>query len=235
MAEKSKLLLEECVTHHSSTCPSDLDVLLPPRVIDVNSIKNSERLSLHISASEERGSYTALSYCWGEPPHSFFTTRSTLQDPSKLDWGQLPATIKDAVTVTRGLGIRYLWVDALCIAQDDEADKSEQIKVMGRIYKTATLTIAAASSNSVFTGFLEDRRVPSIPLPLVNFGTDKAKGKLWIHENTVESPDEPLDKRGWTLQGSLLSPRILYYGSKDLIWKCQAKSFRSGSPGTAVS
>ncbi|PMD42101.1 HET-domain-containing protein [Hyaloscypha variabilis F] len=211
MAEKSKLLLEECVTHHSSTCPSDLDVLLPPRVIDVNSIKNSERLSLHISASEERGSYTALSYCWGEPPHSFFTTRSTLQDPSKLDWGQLPATIKDAVTVTRGLGIRYLWVDALCIAQDDEADKSEQIKVMGRIYKTATLTIAAASSNSVFTGFLEDRRVPSIPLPL------------------------PLDKRGWTLQGSLLSPRILYYGSKDLIWKCQAKSFRSGSPGTAVS
>jgi hypothetical protein len=96
---------------------------------------------------------------------------------------------------------------------------------MGRIYKTATLTIAAASSNSVYTGFLQDRLVPSIPLPIVKLGTDEANGKFWIHENTVESPDEPLNKRGWTFQESLLSPRILYYGSKDLVWKCQTKPF----------
>lgn len=104
-------------------------------------------------------------------------------------------------------------------------DNTEKIKVMGRIYKTATVTIAAASSSSVHTGFLGDRTVPSVPLPIVQFGRGGVSGKLWIHESTVESPDEPLDKRGWTLQESLLSPRILYYGSKDLLWKCQAKDF----------
>ncbi|KAF4632651.1 hypothetical protein G7Y89_g5472 [Cudoniella acicularis] len=225
MIEASKRLLDDCVTNHSSTCPSEPKVLLPSRVIDVNSDANQEGLSLHICAPDERGCYAALSYCWGYPPPLFVTTRSTLEDLSKIDWSQLPPTIKDAVTVTRGLGIRFLWVDALCIVQDDEADKTEQIKVMGRIYKTAAVTIAAASAASVHEGFLEDRPVPSIPFPISKFGTGDATGKVWIHENTIESPDEPLDKRGWTLQESLLSPRILYYGSKDLIWKCQAKPF----------
>lgn len=108
MIEESKRLLEDCAAHHSSTCPSDLDVLLPSRVIDVNSDENSEGLSLHISAPDEQAHYTALSYCWGDPPHPFVTTKSTLEDPSKIDWGQLPATIEDAVTVTRSLGMRYL-------------------------------------------------------------------------------------------------------------------------------
>ncbi|KAH6716959.1 putative tol protein [Leptodontidium sp. MPI-SDFR-AT-0119] len=192
VTENTRRQLKECLETHGSNCPSKFDVGLPTRVIDVNSDDNSQRLSLHRRLLRERGQYAALSYCWGDPPHPFVTTADLIQDPSQRDWSQLPATIQDAIRVTRALGLRYLWVDSLCIIQDDESDMMNQIQLMGMIYKNATVTIAAARS-----------------------------------PDTPELPDEPLDRRGWTLQESLLSPRILYYGSKDLIWKCRGEPFHS--------
>jgi hypothetical protein len=171
-----------------------------------------DRLNLHISAQGERARYVALSYCWGDPPHTFATTRAILDDPSKVHWGDMPATIRDAVAVTRNLGIRYLWVDAVCIAQGDEADKTREIKAMGQIYKNAMGTIAAASSPSVKSGFLEDREINKFPVPLSLPGS--GYGTLWIRTEPQSSRDfEPLDKRGWDFQESLLSSRVLYYGS----------------------
>jgi hypothetical protein len=66
----------------------------------------------------------------------------------------LPQTIQDAISVTHRLGIRYLWVDALCIIQDNPIDKSTEINAVGANYKNATLTISAASAASVELGFL---------------------------------------------------------------------------------
>jgi hypothetical protein len=99
---------------------------------------------------------------------------------------------------------------------------------MAEIYKNATITIAAASSADVKFGFLEDRLFPKIPLPLAL--PEGGLGPLWIHEGFRTPPNEPLDRRGWTLQEALLSPRILYYGSKDLIWRCQHEPFKSVFP-----
>jgi hypothetical protein len=98
--------------------------------------------------------------------------------------------------VTRDLGIRYLWVDSLCIAQDDEADKSEEIKNMGRIYKNAAVTIAAASTTSVHDGFLEDRSIPITEFPIEIWGNSKLNFKFWIHQIMLHGPNEPLDRRG---------------------------------------
>ncbi|KAL5316583.1 hypothetical protein ACEPPN_015632 [Leptodophora sp. 'Broadleaf-Isolate-01'] len=223
--ENTRRQLKECLETHGSNCPSKFDVGLPTRVIDVNSDDNLQRLSLHRRLLRERGQYAALSYCWGDPPHPFVTTADLIQDPSQRDWSQLPATIQDAIRVTRALGLRYLWVDSLCIIQDDESDMMNQIQLMGMIYKNATVTIAAARSPDVRVGFLGDIQIPQIPLPF--FGPKGEVRKLWIHTEPPELPDEPLDRRGWTLQESLLSPRILYYGSKDLIWKCRGEPFHS--------
>jgi hypothetical protein len=220
IVERCKKLLIDCTSNHHSTCLPNLNPKLPSRVIDVAAEHSLDRLNLHISAQGERARYVALSYCWGDPPHTFATTRAILDDPSKVHWGDMPATIRDAVAVTRNLGIRYLWVDAVCIAQDDEADKTREIKAMGQIYKNAMVTIAAASSPSVKSGFLEDREINKFPVPLSLPG--RGYGTLWIRTEPQSSRDfEPLDKRGWAFQESLLSSRILYYGSKDLIWKCQ--------------
>ncbi|KAH7313214.1 heterokaryon incompatibility protein-domain-containing protein [Rhexocercosporidium sp. MPI-PUGE-AT-0058] len=223
--ESIKRQMDECLEAHGSSCPSKFDVGLPPRVIDVNSDVNSQRLSLHVRKSRERSQYAALSYCWGDPPHSFLTTTDRIRDPSQRDWSQLPATIQDAIWVTRALGLRYLWIDSLCIIQDDESDKMTEMQLMGTIYKNATVTIAAARCPDVKGGFLGDIQIPQMPLPFV--GPSGEMRKLWIHSEPPELPDEPLDKRGWTLQESLLSPRILYYGSRDLIWKCRGEPFHS--------
>ncbi|PMD47683.1 HET-domain-containing protein [Hyaloscypha variabilis F] len=214
--------LNDCDLHHKSTCPSKMHLPLPSRVIDVEAIGNGEELRLHITHPDELGQYAALSYCWGEPPHTFICTKAMLDNPSMIDWSHLPATIADAVTVTRSLGIKYLWIDALCIAQDDDADKTKEIKYMGKIYNNARVTIAAASAQSVQAGFLNRDSRGDLPLPILF--PEGGYGKLWVRSSLV-LPAEPLDSRGWALQEYLLSPRVLYYGSRELFWKCQQELF----------
>jgi Heterokaryon incompatibility protein (HET) len=169
----------------------------------------------------------------GEPQHAFTTTKAILDDLSKIDWRQLPATIADAVSVTRSLGIRYLWVDALCIVQDDEEDKTREIREMGRIYRYARVTIAAANSPSVQCGFLNSLTRDEVPLPIVLSETRNEFGTLWTRKGP-RTPDEPLDKRGWALQEYLLSPRVLYYGSLDLLWRCQKQLFQPVLPTQGI-
>jgi len=73
---------------------------------------------------------------------------------------KLPITILNAVEVTRKLGIKYLWVDPLCIIQDSVTDKRRKIECMGIIYKNATVTIDAANASGVSEGFLAVQKPP---------------------------------------------------------------------------
>jgi hypothetical protein len=135
-----------------------------------------------------------------------------------IPFDSLPETIKDAIKVTRALGIQFLWVDALCIIQEGEdEDKIREIGVMGRLYKNAAITIFAASARSVSEGFLQNRPTPTIiSLPLAC-----PDGRQGIVQLTLEATHNfmyPLNTRGWTLQESLLSPRKLIYGEKEQLW-----------------
>jgi hypothetical protein len=211
--------LAECEEKHTM-CPSADIPSLPKRVIDVGTHHSANSTSLHLSQPNETALYIALSYCWGGA-QDITTTVATLQAYTKsLPIELLPRTIQDAIIITQSLGIRYLWIDALCIVQDDQADKSSEINAMGMIYKSATLTIAAASSSSAKDGFLQNRP-PPLMCQLPFYLTDNEYGSIWLRKPSREHFHEPLDDRGWTLQESLLSPRILYYATKDLIWKCQ--------------
>jgi hypothetical protein len=103
-------------------------------------------LGLHASEPAEMGGYAALSYCWGGFQQVTSTTAKLEQYQNRLDFRSFPKTIHDALTVTRSLGIPYLWVDALCILQDDEDDKAREIQKMGDVYSNAMITISAASA-----------------------------------------------------------------------------------------
>jgi Heterokaryon incompatibility protein (HET) len=78
-----------------------------------------------------------------------------------------PKTLSDAIKVCREIGMRYIWIDALCIVQDDPKDKAREIGQMGRIYKDATLTIMAASAKTVHEGSVDDAKIdaPEAKLP----------------------------------------------------------------------
>ncbi|KAF0320296.1 het domain-containing protein [Colletotrichum asianum] len=114
------------------------------------------RLVLHAS-SEEIGNYVALSHCWGpEQLHPPETTWSNLRQRQEcIDLTTLPSTFRDAVLVTRNLGVQYLWIDSLCIVQDDTADWQTESSKMAGYYSNAYLVISAAQAEDSTQGFLD--------------------------------------------------------------------------------
>lgn len=106
--------LNDCLREHPQCRISEIPNL-PRRVIDVK----EGRLRLFIPQHGTKGHWVALSHCWGNA-NTFRTTLKTLKlHMHGIEWDKLPKTFRDAVTVTRALGVQYLWIDSLCIIQDD--------------------------------------------------------------------------------------------------------------------
>jgi hypothetical protein len=170
--------------------------------------------------------YVVLSYCWGgdQPIRCTSATLDTLIQG--IESVKLPKTLQDAAEVCWRLGFRYLWIDALCIIQDDEKDKMTEIAQMARVYGNAVLTIAATSAASVTQGFLHSRKFPleaDESLEVAVICPDGQRDSVVLIEslpNNVESGVEPLDLRGWTFQERLLSSRMLSFGTYQLDWIC---------------
>jgi hypothetical protein len=209
----------ECRLKHNKKCSFNADSYLPTRIIAVGA--KDETPFLHISKASERASYVALSYCWGGP-QKVTTTIATLQSRiSGLNFESLPRTLQDAITVTRLLGFKYLWVDALCIVQDSTTDKIAEINSMGNVYKNATITIAAANASSVNEGFLEKENPPNCArLPLSLPSGDMGAISCHPTSHSLDSDENVLGTRAWALQEHLLSPRLIYFGNDYLAWKC---------------
>ncbi|KAI1734989.1 heterokaryon incompatibility protein-domain-containing protein [Xylaria scruposa] len=234
--------LNECQDKHESYMKRR-DQVLPRRVIDVGSEGNSADIpKLHVSDHGEKGEYAALSYCWGHDPQ-VMTTIATLSSYVNGLPPNISNTIKDAITVCRKLGTRFLWVDALCIIQDDGEDKADQLAAMGAIYKQAHYTIAAAGASKVSEGFLADttpnegaRHIfASLPLYI----DESTSGNIYIREQSLRFVDpqdeQPLFYRAWTLQEMLLSPRVLVFDSHQLMLKCHKRWFNPVGPKTYLS
>ncbi len=105
-----------------------------------------------LESSDQKEQYISLSHCWGgEKP--LITTRATLDDhKAGIAFSSLPKTFQDAVKITRKLGIRYLWIDSLCIVQDDPADWQAEASRMATTYRNSWLTVSATSSTSPSSG-----------------------------------------------------------------------------------
>lgn len=147
------------------------------------------------------------------------TAANLLHLTSGFDASEISQTIRDAIWVTQKIGLRYLWVDALCIMQDDGQDKEREIARMGKYYGGATVTICAASASTASEGFLSKREACSyaagpIRLPLRNKYGDE-EGDVFVLKEDLDV-EEPTTTRGWTLQESLLSRRILIFTQKQI-------------------
>jgi hypothetical protein len=131
---------------------------LPARLLKVGS--DGEMPALYISRNFEKGQYLALSYCWGGQQKLITTSTSILSTMVGFPLESAPKTIQDAIKLTRLLGFKYLWIDALCIIQDSQTDKVAETNTMGSIYKNAAIIIAVANSASVEEGFLNKSTSP---------------------------------------------------------------------------
>lgn len=213
--------LDQCKKHMDCGGVS-LHINLPSRFIEV-APAGSMGVPCLRSTAGLKGSYLALSYCWGSDQSYVLTTQNIEVLMKELDVKQLPPTILDAIEVTKTLGFQYLWVDALCILQDStEAaarhDMNQELAAMDQVYENSIMTIVAACVPSVKDSFLKDRtgsgRIQfDIPCRLgpKHFFVAHIQ-EHWMYDDM----SEPINTRAWTFQEQLLSPRLLIYASHTL-------------------
>ena len=175
--------------------------------------------------------YAALSYVWGGPQRLLTTMDSLEARMTRIDFEDLPGTIRDAVLVCRAIGIQWLWVDVLCIIQDDRKDKLEQVKKMGEVFRSAALTIVPAFSQRSDEGFLSDT-FENVTLPFQRFYDTTSSGRqgsVCLIKKQLDTPRFPIETRGWTLQERLLSTRLLYFHPGRIEWVCEESHLFAGS------
>jgi heterokaryon incompatibility protein (HET) len=206
---------------------------MPSRLLDVSDNQEDGRLRLKVCEEGDTLQYAALSYCWGSDAQNHALTVAT-----EAEWltpgcslHELPALIRDAVKVTRGLGLSFLWIDSLCIIQDSETDKTRELAKMLSIYENACVTICI-SDRDCSSSFLQHAKPDATPrgkvfqplaLPWA-FGTDQI-GTIMV-DKFVSYSDKisasRISRRGWTLQERLISPRLLIYSNDPdvMFWDC---------------
>ncbi|KAF2460143.1 heterokaryon incompatibility protein-domain-containing protein [Lineolata rhizophorae] len=215
--------------------------VVPARLIDLRAFgKDSEDARL-IDVQGECGDYVALSYCWGkEPLQKYTTTESRLGSMKKrIVHDDMPRTFRDAFAITRKLGVRYVWIDGICIVQDSNDDWETESAKMGAIYGKAYVTVAADSSTNVHDGCFNQKsrnQIDDIPglVKVPNVLVSKRTSRLYIYSTMYDlgvghaasrSPfpieHGHLSQRGWAFQERLLSPRTLHYTDRRLHWECR--------------
>ncbi|KAF7552043.1 hypothetical protein G7Z17_g4595 [Cylindrodendrum hubeiense] len=279
--------IDTCEREHAG-CRAKGPTPLPTRVLEISGATMDDISIRLYEGGSEGGRYVALSYIWGDPKKQYTTDKSNLPaHKNNVPLESLPYTVAEAVMCTQQLGIKYLWVDSLCIVQDSSEDKAREIAAMAQVYKNAWVTISAAKSSGASDSFTKPRAdlqgiagtcfnmemiVPKdvksllawidrhrnnpeysnlayreevktlfqmTPWFLDKNAWEDDLSTIWLagkasgrkRQDLVEAPsleDEPISKRGWTLQETWLSRRMLIYGSAQVLWQCREGSKADG-------
>ncbi|KAJ5949092.1 hypothetical protein N7454_000676 [Penicillium verhagenii] len=219
--------LKSCKKDHREMCTLPSLTQLPVRLVDVGHPDKQDIPCLLESEDEFLGAYTALSYCWGGISYHQTTTENIRQRKKAIDFDSLPRTIQDSIRVTKVLGFRYIWIDSLCIIQDDRDDWERQALNMASIFQNAQVTIIAARANSSDEGFLQLRDTrKSCAIPWNREGIKKKTPQVWMTEHAQSwielNSTSRVATRGWTFQERILAPRSLVFGKDQMYWECNA-------------
>ncbi|CAG7566179.1 unnamed protein product [Fusarium equiseti] len=213
-----------------ASCPSGLRLVITETDSDICKLETSQRR------------YAALSYCWGSgdaAAKQLKTTKDTLEEHcTSITMEKVPQTVADSIQVCRAIGIRFLWVDALCIIQGDAEDWSKESFQMSLIYENSYLTLCVVQGDSCSSGFLEkDYSPPSVRLKFQSRVDPSISGNITLR--MLHLPSETLRRetratgkygpagkspgevdlqcawgtRGWTFQEDQLAPRKIFFGN----------------------
>ncbi|KAF5004056.1 hypothetical protein FDECE_9431 [Fusarium decemcellulare] len=221
-----KSWFQECSSHpdHTACRPAPF---VPRRLISVGLDGNPIRI-IEQHAHLDKTEYATLSYCWGGSLQLRTTKETLAQFSEEIPWDLLPRTFADAISMAQKLEIPYIWIDALCIVQDDERDWQQQAAQMGDIFSGSQLTITASQSINSSQGCFgpdanghqdgdllscvhEDH--PNDPGLLVRYYINDIRSHA-LKYNIIS-------ERGWTLQEQLLSPRVVSCMQAEVHWQCR--------------
>jgi Heterokaryon incompatibility protein (HET) len=199
---------------------------LPTRLLDIGDGSNPDSLRLYCTKAGDNLQYIALSHCWGKPSRAEWDKMCTHKENfqhrcNSFASKSLPKTFQDAITVTRNLGKRYLWIDSICIIQGDSEDWEQEAVLMEKVFSAAYCTISATSAKSFNDGFLlsrPDRTCIQLPHKLESIGS------LWLCETIdnfrADVEEAQVNQRGWVFQERVLSRRTIYFASNQAYFEC---------------
>ena len=198
---------------------------LPTRTIHIRNDDTGYRARL-FETENQIGSYAALSHCWGPPDKQpIKTTRQNiLNHMSDIPVDSLPNTFRDAMIAAHSLGIDYIWIDSLCIIQDDDADWALEASRMADVYQNACITFSAADAGDSTHGMFYDLESETIQLPFIPVDTDTPTARFEIAR--IERAKQTLGvsrlgSRAWVTQEWSLSRRLVHFRRDGIIWACR--------------
>ncbi|KAF1357736.1 HET-domain-containing protein, partial [Lizonia empirigonia] len=234
--------LRICRQEHSK-CSKRQSFFLPTRLIDVQAFDRNADVRLVMSrslSSDLRTSptYLTLSHCWGKTSLITTTTKNIDSRRNRILFSELSQTFRDAVDLTRELGQRYLWIDSLCIVQDDLKDWVKEAAMMAQVYGSSYCTLAALGSQDGRGGCHREADIQkSMDNIFFDLRNPSSAGEPYIRIFRKEPTDwqtdydgfsgqagemqSPLRLRAWVLQEKELSKRSVHFGKNQLLWECK--------------
>lgn len=195
----------------------------PTRLIEIGLIYFSSGPDLCITYQVPPGApYITLSHTWGTAEF-IKLTKSTSQS---LQYGfqntDLRKTFRVAITITRKFGVKYLWIDSLCILQDFAEDWLHEAAQMGEIYYNSLCNVAATGASNSDQGCFFDQDTSLIfPCIVKSEWNNKSNHDYYVIEAFLDRAglECALNRRGWVVQERLLSPRVLHFGGDQRLWE----------------
>jgi hypothetical protein len=236
--------IQECVMSHPGCREFKQHVRLPTRLVRVQRDVIGASLVANICRGDMLPTdtlYLTLSHCWGTTKFLVTTSKNICQFEASLPVEKLTRTFQDALFATNELGFEYIWIDSLCILQDNIDDWRREAPLMGEVYKNASCNISASAFSNGEEGFiLPQRRLDPTPIFTVLNWKD-CNHNLYCFVRTEpwgEVRTGPLFSRAWTLQEQLVvcwitlpacsklnknlqASRALHFGEDQIFWECK--------------
>ena len=215
----------------------------PTRLLDLGT-ETAAEIRLVLSVRERiRGDYITLSHRWGGQDTLELSQANIEEFQNSIPQESLPRTYSDTVVIARRMGIRYLWIDSLCIMQDSEDDWTREAAEMGKVYYHSICNVAATGAWDSHAGLFVERNTRLIePCFVTTDWLDRPPAHYSVAYNffwTDEMVAAPLNRRAWVIQERLLAPRVLHFGRAQLMWECHeleaCETYPNGLPPALAS
>jgi hypothetical protein len=236
--------LQKCTETHKKCCADKpTPSWYPTRLLYLGDGGHDESFVwlIHTAREQPTGPYTTLSHCWGDKRPLQLTRQIASQPRPAILMTDMPKTFRDAVDVSRRLGVRYLWIDSMCIIQDkdDLQDWYREASLMDKVYLYSYCNISAADAEDSTKGLFRPRWPQNVgtwnvKVDLTGFGPHTGLVECTVTDERQWSrniADSPLNQCGWVFQERLLSPRILHFCRNEIFWECREHAACESDPG----